>query len=223
MVRPSYHSGNRGLSGKRVTRVDDLQIASVEGPWGSLQVVMDGFPVVVSARLGGDPVAALTATRETLEDDGPVMTSKQADVPLALAGGSGGVRFVAEGGPRLTGRRRYLRAAVQTETWTYGATETATADRPTLAGRLLGSSVADLQLRRGPRPRTGQVVVEIRYATGEERAQWGAGTRELNRVVWHEGAELREVALATVLWLGTNSLKLDPLWIRAFLGAGDYI
>ena len=150
LLRPTYNSGNRALSGKRQTRVDNLEIASLEGPWGSLRVVLDGFPAVVSAHPGEEAVIALRATRETQGDDGPITMSKREDVPLLLGGAEGGVRFVAEGAPRLVGRSRYMRATVADESWSYGATETATSHRPTRTARLIGSSMAATQLRRGP-------------------------------------------------------------------------
>jgi hypothetical protein len=227
LLRPTYNAGNRGLSGKRETRVDNREIAALDGPWGSLRVVLDGFPAVVSAHLGEEAVAVLRGTRETQGDDGPIPVSQREDVPLLLAGVEGGARFVAEGVPRPAGRSRYLRATVADESWTYGATETATAHRPTRTARLVGSSMASTQLRRGPKPAKGPVVVEVEQGLPEERErlrlQEGRPVKELYRVVWTEGAQLREVALTMVLLLGTDSVKLYPLWLRTFLAAGDYL
>ena len=201
------------VMGKRDNPREDRTLAEVDGPWGHLRLSMDGFPVSVRAQVGGHLVAALTAVSETRHEEGPVPTFTDRDVPVVLGSVTGGVRFVAEGSRlRPAGRRRFLRVSTSGTTWTYGSTETQTAGGRRL-GAVLGAVGAPTELRRAPDPATGAPVVSFTHnRPSDEKDPSG---RNYVTLSWTDGATVGEVVLTLLLLLGTNDVRLMPLWFRA--------
>ncbi|WP_143082707.1 hypothetical protein [Cellulomonas sp. KH9] len=196
----------------------DRTLAEVDGPWGSLRMSMDGYPLSVRAQVDGQVVATLTAVSEPLIDEGPVPTFTDRDVPVVLGGVHGGVRFVAHGSRlRPAGRRRFLRVTCPEQTWTYGSTQTQTApSHPVL--KVIGSVNAPTELRRGPAPATGEVVTSLVGSTGRDEKD--PSGRPYVTLSWVEGAAVAEVVLSLLLLLGTNGDRLMPLWWRVVDAGG---
>ncbi|WP_028045930.1 hypothetical protein [Cellulomonas sp. URHE0023] len=192
---------------------DDYTMAEVDGPWGALRISMDGFPISFRAQIDGQMVATLTAVTATFNEEGPIATFKGRDVPVVLGTVDGGVRFVAQGNRlRPAGRKRFLRVTCEDRVWTYGATETHT-DTDHALGKVLGSGNAATELRRGPEPATGHLVTSwVNNSAKDEKDPSGKNYIKLS---WADGTTLAEIVLTLLLKLGTNDVKLTPLWWRA--------
>lgn len=200
------------VMGKKENARDDRTLAEVQGPWGSLRISMDGYPVSIRAQIDGQMVATLTAVADTLHEEGPIPTFTGRDVPVVLGSVHGGVRFVAQGSPlRPAGRRRFLRVTSPDQVWTYGATETQTATSHPL-GKILGSVNAATELRRGPDPATGELVTSWEHNDRDDEKD--PSGRNYLKLSWTEGSTVAEIILTLLLHLGTNDVKLMPLWWR---------
>jgi hypothetical protein len=157
-------------------------------------------------------VATLTAVTATLNEEGPVATFTDRDVPVVLGTAHGSVRFVAQGNRlRPAGRKRFLRVTCEDRAWTYGSTETQTETDHVLS-KVLGSLSAATQLRRGPEPAAGEPVTSwVNNSAQDEKDPSGKNYIKLS---WTDGTTVAEILLTLLLQLGTNDVKLMPLWWR---------
>ena len=157
-VIPLWDGETLRVMGKKRNARNDNTLAEVDGPWGSLRISIDGYPVSIRAQIDGHMVATLTAISETRDEEGPVPTFTDRDVPVVLGDVHAGVRFVAEGSRlRPAGRRRYLRVTSPDQVWTYGSTETQTRTSHPLS-KALGSVSTATELRRGSNPTEGSLT-----------------------------------------------------------------
>ena len=219
-VVPLMNTETSRVMGKKENARDDRTLAEVDGPWGSLRISMDGYPVSIRAQIDGQMVATLTAVSETLSEEGPVPTFTDRDVPVVLGDVHAGVRFVAEGSRlRPAGRRRYLRITSPDQTWTYGSTQTQTTTGHPLS-KVLGSVNTATELRRGPDPATGTLIVSFEH-NGQDDEKDPSG-RNYITLSWADGTTVSEIVLTLLLFLGTNEVKLMPLWWRGFDAGGAY-
>ncbi|WP_028045931.1 hypothetical protein [Cellulomonas sp. URHE0023] len=199
--------------GSRHDNPNDYTMAEVDGPWGVLRISMDGFPISFRVQIDGQMVATFTSVTQTVNEEGPIATFTNRDVPVVLGTVHGGVRFVAQGSPlRPAGRKRFLRVTCEDRTWTYGSTETHT-DTDNALGKVLGSISAATELRRGPEPAKGHLAVSwVGNSAKDEKDPSGKNYIKLS---WADGTTLAEIVLTLLLKLGTNYVKLTPLWWRA--------
>ena len=219
-VVPLWDGETLRVMGKKRNARNDNTLAEVDGPWGSLRISIDGYPVSIRAQIDGHMVATLTAVSETLSEEGPVPTFTDRDVPVVLGDVHAGVRFVAEGSRlRAAGRRRFLRITSPEQVWTYGSTQTQTASDHPLS-KVLGSINAATELRRGPDPAAGALMTSWRSSTSRDAK--GPSGRSFIALKWADGTTVSEIVLTLLLFLGTNDVKLMPLWWRGFDAGGAY-
>jgi hypothetical protein len=198
--------------GTRDDRWDDYTMGEAAGPWGRLRISMDGFPLSFRAHLDEQIVATFTALTATVNEEGPIATFTGRDVPVVLGTAQGGVRFVAQGTRlRPAGRKRFLRVTCGDQVWTYGSTETHT-DTDHVVGKVLGSVNAATELRRGPEPAGGRLVTSC--VGSKPRDEKDPSGKPYITLTWGDGTTVAEVVLTLLLKLGTNDVKLMPLWWR---------
>lgn len=203
----------RGLGqAANARKVEAVQLAVTEGPWGVLTVQADGMPVMVSVHRDGWCLGALQGTADGNGMEGPIPTYKGQDVPLLLGEKQGTVRFVVTGPPRPAGRKRYRRIQVGDRVWTYGTTETMTnlSPRAKRMFGMIGMIGTDTQLRRGPDPSQGPVTI----STVPPLQRVDERSRRDDMITLAEDARLDELILMLLLHYGTDQNKLDPLWLR---------